>query len=54
MDAEARRAIKFHSKEARVPRRLLFFEINAHVVTKEKVKEEKRREKGKRDGRREK
>lgn len=60
MDVEARRAIKLYSKEARVPLRLLFFEINANVVTKEKEKKkkkkkkEKRREKRKRDGRREK
>lgn len=38
MDVEARRAIKFYSKEARLPRHLLFFEINANVVTKEKEK----------------
>lgn len=46
MDVEARRAIKLYSKEARVPRHLLFFEINANVVTKEK---EKKRKKEKRE-----
>lgn len=42
MDVEARRAIKFYSKEARVPRHLLFFEINANVVTKEKESKKRR------------
>lgn len=55
MDVEARRAIKLRFKETRVPMHLLFFEINANLVTKEKEKKkEKRREKGKREGRREK
>lgn len=45
MDVEARRAIKLYSKEARVPLRLLFFEINANVVTKEKEKKRKKKEK---------
>lgn len=55
MDVEARRAIKFYSKEARLPRHLLFFEINANVVTKEKEKKmEKQEKKEEREGRREK
>lgn len=52
MDVEARRAIKFYSKEARLPRHLLFFEINANVVTKEKEKKwrNKRRRKKEKEG----
>lgn len=54
MDVEARRAIKLYSKEARVPLRLLFFEINANVVTKEKEKKRKRKRKKRKEEKKEK